>query len=185
LAHGGFWKSKKSFMSLVLPQPSRAFNGGRLKRSSTNFQPGGVIGGYVRDVPRLAEWREITTNVRITVEALLGKHNRVHLIPPVDYFEFLSLLRRCYFVLTDSGGVQEEAQGEAKAFRQSDLAAPRKLRRLRRDLIEVPGNECCSSPGKPDIPRWWLRLERYRENVLDRTIRRYRRCRCHVRCHPL
>jgi UDP-N-acetylglucosamine 2-epimerase (non-hydrolysing) len=27
----------------------------------------------------------------------------------VDYFQFLSLLRRCYLVLTDSGGVQEEA----------------------------------------------------------------------------
>jgi len=43
------------------------------------------------------------------VEARLGNRDRVHLIPPVDYFQFLSLLRRCYFVLTDSGGVQEEA----------------------------------------------------------------------------
>jgi UDP-N-acetylglucosamine 2-epimerase (non-hydrolysing) len=39
----------------------------------------------------------------------LGNRERVHLIPPVDYFQFLSLLRRCYLVLTDSGGVQEEA----------------------------------------------------------------------------
>lgn len=48
-------------------------------------------------------------NVRTTVEALLGKRDRIHLIAPVDYFQFLSLLRRCYLVLTDSGGVQEEA----------------------------------------------------------------------------
>jgi UDP-N-acetylglucosamine 2-epimerase (non-hydrolysing) len=48
-------------------------------------------------------------NVRSTVMSRLGKLDRVHLIEPVDYFGFLSLLRRCYLVLTDSGGVQEEA----------------------------------------------------------------------------
>jgi UDP-N-acetylglucosamine 2-epimerase (non-hydrolysing) len=48
-------------------------------------------------------------NVRGTVEAMLGNGERVHLITPVDYFQFLSLLRRCHLVLTDSGGVQEEA----------------------------------------------------------------------------
>jgi UDP-N-acetylglucosamine 2-epimerase (non-hydrolysing) len=48
-------------------------------------------------------------NVRSTVTTRLGGLDRVHLIEPVDYFGFLSLLRRCYLVLTDSGGVQEEA----------------------------------------------------------------------------
>ena len=48
-------------------------------------------------------------NVRGTVMSRLGNLERVHLIEPVDYFGFLSLLRRCYLVLTDSGGVQEEA----------------------------------------------------------------------------
>ena len=48
-------------------------------------------------------------NVRGTVMERLGNLDRVHLIEPVDYFGFLSLLRRCYLVLTDSGGVQEEA----------------------------------------------------------------------------
>ena len=48
-------------------------------------------------------------NVRGTVMSRLGSLERVHLIEPVDYFGFLSLLRRCYLVLTDSGGVQEEA----------------------------------------------------------------------------
>jgi UDP-N-acetylglucosamine 2-epimerase (non-hydrolysing) len=51
----------------------------------------------------------LNPNVRSTVGALLGNCDRVHLVPPVDYFQFLSLLRRCYLVLTDSGGVQEEA----------------------------------------------------------------------------
>lgn len=48
-------------------------------------------------------------NVTSTVQTMLGNRDRVHLVPPVDYFQFLSLLRRCYLVLTDSGGVQEEA----------------------------------------------------------------------------
>jgi UDP-N-acetylglucosamine 2-epimerase (non-hydrolysing) len=51
----------------------------------------------------------LNPNVTSTVEARLGNRDRVHLIPPVHYFQFLSLLRRCYLVLTDSGGVQEEA----------------------------------------------------------------------------
>jgi UDP-N-acetylglucosamine 2-epimerase (non-hydrolysing) len=51
----------------------------------------------------------LNPNVSSTVEARLGNRERVHLVPPVDYFQFLSLLRRSYLVLTDSGGVQEEA----------------------------------------------------------------------------
>ena len=51
----------------------------------------------------------LNPNVRTTVRTLLGNRDRVHLVPPVDYLQFLSLLRRCYLVLTDSGGVQEEA----------------------------------------------------------------------------
>ena len=51
----------------------------------------------------------LNPNVSTTVGALLGTRERIHLVPPVDYLQFLSLLRRCYIVLTDSGGVQEEA----------------------------------------------------------------------------
>jgi UDP-N-acetylglucosamine 2-epimerase (non-hydrolysing) len=51
----------------------------------------------------------LNPNVTTTVQARLGNRDRVHLVPPVDYFQFLSLLRRSYLVLTDSGGVQEEA----------------------------------------------------------------------------
>ena len=51
----------------------------------------------------------LNPNVSNTVGALLGRRERIHLVPPVDYLQFLSLLRRCYIVLTDSGGVQEEA----------------------------------------------------------------------------
>jgi UDP-N-acetylglucosamine 2-epimerase (non-hydrolysing) len=53
-------------------------------------------------------------NVRLTVEERLAGVQRVHLTEPLDYFQFMSLLRRSYLVLTDSGGVQEEAPSFGK-----------------------------------------------------------------------
>ncbi len=47
--------------------------------------------------------------VRSTIHALLGGVDRIHLTEPLDYITFVSLLRRCFLVLTDSGGIQEEA----------------------------------------------------------------------------
>jgi UDP-N-acetylglucosamine 2-epimerase (non-hydrolysing) len=47
--------------------------------------------------------------VREVVEAELGAVGRIHLVPAVSYRDMLRLLRRAYLVLTDSGGIQEEA----------------------------------------------------------------------------
>lgn len=47
--------------------------------------------------------------VRAEVEARLSGRDRIRLIPPLDYLDFLSLLKRAHLVLTDSGGIQEEA----------------------------------------------------------------------------
>jgi UDP-N-acetylglucosamine 2-epimerase (non-hydrolysing) len=38
----------------------------------------------------------------------------MYLIPPVDYREFVHLMNRAYLILTDSGGVQEEAPSLGK-----------------------------------------------------------------------
>lgn len=43
------------------------------------------------------------------LEAELKASENVMLLPPVGYLDFLALLIRCTFVLTDSGGIQEEA----------------------------------------------------------------------------
>jgi len=48
-------------------------------------------------------------NVRSTVNAMLQDEDRIHLTEPLDYIAFVSLLRRSFLVLTDSGGIQEEA----------------------------------------------------------------------------
>jgi len=51
----------------------------------------------------------LNPNVRSTVNTLLRNIDRIHLTEPLDYITFVSLLRRCFLVLTDSGGIQEEA----------------------------------------------------------------------------
>jgi len=48
-------------------------------------------------------------NVRSTVNSLLRDTERIHLTEPLDYLTFVSLLQRSFLVLTDSGGIQEEA----------------------------------------------------------------------------
>lgn len=40
---------------------------------------------------------------------VLASHENVQLIDPVGYFDFLVLMKRCSFIMTDSGGIQEEA----------------------------------------------------------------------------
>lgn len=52
--------------------------------------------------------------VQEPVNRLLGGNPRVALIPPVDYQDFIWLMDRCHFVLSDSGGVQEEAPSLGK-----------------------------------------------------------------------
>ncbi|TPW15617.1 MAG: UDP-N-acetylglucosamine 2-epimerase [bacterium] len=51
----------------------------------------------------------LNPEVRRAVEATLRGHPRIHLIEPVSYPEMVTLLTRCRIVLTDSGGLQEEA----------------------------------------------------------------------------
>ena len=51
----------------------------------------------------------LNPNVRGPVFELLSGLDNVHLIEPVDYISLVYLLKRCHFVLTDSGGIQEEA----------------------------------------------------------------------------
>lgn len=47
--------------------------------------------------------------VRGTVNAILGRVERIHLIEPVDVEDMHNLMDRSYLVMTDSGGLQEEA----------------------------------------------------------------------------
>ena len=52
--------------------------------------------------------------VKNTAEEILGNHERIHLIAPLDVTELHNLMARSYMVMTDSGGLQEEAPSLAK-----------------------------------------------------------------------
>lgn len=56
----------------------------------------------------------LNQHVQKTVYEALADIDNVHLIKPLDYPEFVALMQRAHFVLTDSGGVQEEAPSLGK-----------------------------------------------------------------------
>ncbi|HVO74940.1 MAG TPA: UDP-N-acetylglucosamine 2-epimerase (non-hydrolyzing), partial [Ignavibacteriaceae bacterium] len=51
----------------------------------------------------------LNPNVQEPVNAILGNRINIHLIKPLDYLPFVKLMSNCYMILTDSGGIQEEA----------------------------------------------------------------------------
>jgi UDP-N-acetylglucosamine 2-epimerase (non-hydrolysing) len=56
----------------------------------------------------------LNPNVKNIVSELLIDINNIFLIPPLDYESFTYLLSKCHIVLTDSGGIQEEAPSLGK-----------------------------------------------------------------------
>ena len=51
----------------------------------------------------------LNPNIQRPARELLSGHERIHLIAPVDYEELVALMNESFLVLTDSGGLQEEA----------------------------------------------------------------------------
>jgi len=56
----------------------------------------------------------LNPNVQIPVRKLLSRYPNIHLLDPVDYDPFVFLMNESYLILTDSGGVQEEAPSLGK-----------------------------------------------------------------------
>ncbi len=56
----------------------------------------------------------LNPNVQKTVKSVLGNVPGIHLIPPLDYEELIWLMNKAHLVLTDSGGIQEEAPSLGK-----------------------------------------------------------------------
>ncbi|WP_375749544.1 non-hydrolyzing UDP-N-acetylglucosamine 2-epimerase [Vibrio sp. HN007] len=75
-----------------------------------------------RALSRLAERDDVqivypvhlNPNVQEPVKRHLSNLDNVHLIEPQDYLPFVYLMKRCYLILTDSGGIQEEAPSLGK-----------------------------------------------------------------------
>ena len=56
----------------------------------------------------------LNPNVKTPVNDILGNSSNIYLINPVDYESFVLLMKNCFLVLTDSGGIQEEAPSIGK-----------------------------------------------------------------------
>ena len=94
--------------------------------------------------------------VRECVFPILGGHDRIHLIDPVDVEEMHNLIARCYMVMTDSGGLQEEAPALGKPVlvlrRETErpeavAAGTVKLAGVERDAILALANELLNDPA--------------------------------------
>lgn len=67
-----------------------------------------------RDDVELVYPVHLNPNVQEPVRRLLGGLSNVHLIEPLDYLPFVHLMDRSHLIITDSGGVQEEAPSLGK-----------------------------------------------------------------------
>lgn len=56
----------------------------------------------------------LSPRVQAVAKEVLGGDSRIHLIDPLDVVDFHNLAQRSYFIMTDSGGVQEEAPSLGK-----------------------------------------------------------------------
>ncbi|NPV69731.1 MAG: UDP-N-acetylglucosamine 2-epimerase (non-hydrolyzing) [Firmicutes bacterium] len=53
-------------------------------------------------------------HVKTVIRRILGGLDRVRLLPPFEYRDWAHLMKRCYMIITDSGGLQEEAPSLGK-----------------------------------------------------------------------
>ena len=53
-------------------------------------------------------------NVRSVAKDILGNLDRIHLLEPLDYSDFLAIMKSAWLIVSDSGGVQEEAPSLGK-----------------------------------------------------------------------
>lgn len=99
--------------------------------------------------------------VREIAERELGGDERIHIIEPLDVLDFHNFMARCYLILTDSGGVQEEAPvsgqagaGEADTTERPEGIAAGTLKLVgtetRRRFTAI--SACCWRIRKPMLP---------------------------------
>jgi UDP-N-acetylglucosamine 2-epimerase (non-hydrolysing) len=108
--HGGNWDFLDSGRKLVLVTAHRRESFGEgMERLCAALR-------------QLAERRDVqivypvhpNPNVMEPVRRLLAGHRDIVLVEPLDYISFIDLARRAHLILTDSGGVQEEAPSLGK-----------------------------------------------------------------------
>ena len=79
---------------------------------------GETMGGNLEVIRNFVEKRKNTClifpvhpnpNVRSITNEILGEHERIFLLEPLDYIDFVALMKMAWLIVSDSGGIQEEA----------------------------------------------------------------------------
>jgi UDP-N-acetylglucosamine 2-epimerase (non-hydrolysing) len=153
---------REAFPRLDLDRPFVLVTGHRRESFGAPFEE---LCRALRDVAEQGEVQlvypvHLNPNVRKPVFELLGGARNVHLGEPVGYPELVWLARRCRFILTDSGGIQEEAAALGKpVLVMRDVTE-------RTESVEAGVSRLVGTRG-PAIREWALRLLRdeglYRE----------------------
>jgi UDP-N-acetylglucosamine 2-epimerase (non-hydrolysing) len=106
----------------------------------------------------------LNPNVQVPVKAIVAAaprdvQSRIHLIPPVDYLAFVYLMKRSYFIITDSGGVQEEAPslGKPCLVTRNDTERPEAIEARTAKLIGTDRERICRETLRllEDRPHYW------------------------------
>lgn len=91
-----------------------------MHRRENQGQPMRAVFGALREMVDQEPTIEVVYLVHLSpavqeaANDLLGEHDRIHLIEPLDVLDFHNLASRSYFIMSDSGGVQEEAPSLGK-----------------------------------------------------------------------
>ncbi len=75
-----------------------------------------VLSDFVHKRPNVCLFFPVhpNPNVKAVAKEILGGHDRIHLLEPLDYSDFLAIMKAAWLIVSDSGGVQEEAPSLGK-----------------------------------------------------------------------
>jgi UDP-N-acetylglucosamine 2-epimerase (non-hydrolysing) len=92
----------------------------------------------------------LNPNVQDTVYPILSDRDRIHLMPPLNYGKFCYLMNLSYIVLTDSGGIQEEAPalGKPVLVMRNNTERPEAVEA---GTVKIVGTEVESIVGQTEI----------------------------------
>jgi len=102
----------------------------------------------------------LNPNVQEPVRRILGNNPNVHLIEPLDYLPFIYLMSRSHIILTDSGGIQEEAPSLGKPVLvlrntterpEAVMAGTVKLVGTSRETIVLEVSKLLDSPAEYEV----------------------------------
>lgn len=92
----------------------------------------------------------LNPNVSETILKKLGSHDNILVTPPQDYVSFVYLLQKAFIVLTDSGGIQEEAPalGKPVLVMRNDTERPEAIEAGTAILVGTNATEIVSHVGR-------------------------------------